>query len=60
MFQTAAPFRSVLERPSTSAAAAPAQDDVGRLAAANRRVAFASHRRAEESTRGDKVLRTRA
>ena len=37
----------------------PAQDETGRLAAARRRVAFASHRRTEESSRGDKTLRTR-
>jgi hypothetical protein len=39
---------------------AATQDETGRLAAARRRVAFASHRRVDESTRGDKVLRKRA
>ena len=39
---------------------AVAQDETGCLARARRCVAFASHRRVEESTRGDKTLRTRA
>ncbi len=51
---------SVKEARASYADRQPAQAEGRRLTAARRRVAFASHRRVEVSTRGDKVFRTRA